>query len=68
MDTAQHLRANGVQGGETKTDRADPSPKRTPRSSIFFLDASCSQEKARFQSERLTGRQSTDSSFPERVG
>src|ERR1022692_1500038 len=32
MDTARNLCANGVKGGETNTDHADPSQNRTPRS------------------------------------
>jgi len=61
MDTKRRLCANGVQGGESKTDHADPSSNRTPPTIyFFFLDASNYAEKA-------VPKQSSDWSFIDRL-
>jgi hypothetical protein len=69
MDTARNLCANGVKGGETNTDHADPSQNRTPRSiDLSSLTLRTAPETARFQNNHLTGRSSTDLSiFPVRI-
>jgi len=68
MDAAQHLYANGVM--EAKPRRTMPilPESHSPIHRFFFLDASYCDEKARFQSNHLTGRSSTGLSIPERAG
>ena len=60
--------ANHVKEGETMTDHADPSKNRTPLPSILSsLTLRTHPEKARFQSNHLTGRSSIDLSILERA-